>query len=146
VCRANASHAVSSRQLQGFRWRCNPQSSRKRRNDNSHTGLRRAVERAGGVRRNAMMQNPGATIAGPTFRRLFAQMKDAGHPDHNKAQDTRTSHINRSFKGDLGSQISMRGSRIHSAKTQMKEDKKKQHPQTSESYICTHCSTMVSPE
>jgi hypothetical protein len=84
---------------------------------------------------------------GRTFRRSSTYMIDAGYPDHNKAQDTQTSHMDRSLKGDLGIQISMRGSnRIHSAKTQMKGNKKKQHPQTSESYICTHCSTMVSPE
>jgi DNA-directed RNA polymerase subunit RPC12/RpoP len=28
----------------------------------------------------------------------------------------------------------------------MKKRKKKQHPQTSELYICMHCSTLVSPE
>jgi PAS domain S-box-containing protein len=84
---------------------------------------------------------------GPTFRRSFTQMRDALYPDHNEAQDTRTSHMYRSFKGDLGIQISMRGSnRIHSAKMQMKRTKRKQHPQTSEPYFCTHCSTMVSPE
>jgi hypothetical protein len=59
--------------------------------------------------------------------------------------------LGRSFRCSLGIEISRQSnSRVHAAKTTTKEkkakNKKKQQLSDPESYICTHCSTLVSPE
>jgi PAS domain S-box-containing protein len=65
---------------------------------------------------------------------------------HHEAQDACKSCTNCSFTGDVGIQISLHGSnRKRAANTRVKHSKNK-HLRGLESYICMHCSTLVSPE
>jgi hypothetical protein len=78
---------------------------------------------------------------------LSSQKVDMGDPDHRKAQRIWKSCTNCSFTGDVCIQISVHGSnRKRAAKTKMKNSQTKQHLQSFKSYMCMHCSTMVSPE
>jgi PAS domain S-box-containing protein len=84
-------------------------------------------------------------LAEMIFMEPSSQMVNTAY-QHHEAQDARKSCTNCSFTGDVGIQISMHGSnRKRAAKTRVQNSKKK-HLQGLESYICMHCSTLVSPE